>query len=67
LWLGVFALSGRLLYEQMLEVVAGPQALAWDGKDRAGRLVPPGIYLLHIQISGDARQQSLRHIASVVY
>ncbi len=65
--LGVFNLSGRLVYEAMREVVAGPQLLSWDGRDLGGRLVPPGIYLLHFQINGDARRQSLQHIASVVY
>lgn len=67
LQLGVYTLSGQLVYEEMQQVVAGPQMLSWDGRDHAGQLVPPGIYLLNIRISGDAREQNQRHIASVVY
>jgi flagellar hook assembly protein FlgD len=65
--LGVFNLSGQLVYEEIQQVVAGPQMLSWDGRDHAGQLVPPGIYLLNIRISGDAREQNQQHIASVVY
>ncbi|MEE3258457.1 MAG: gliding motility-associated C-terminal domain-containing protein, partial [Candidatus Latescibacterota bacterium] len=65
--IGVFSLSGQLVYEETREVVAGPQLLGWDGQDLTHALVPPGIYLLDIRISGDAREQSQRYIASVVY
>ncbi len=65
--IGVFSLSGQLVYEETREVVAGPQRLSWDGRDLTHALVPPGIYLLDIQISGDAREQSQRYIAAVVY
>ena len=40
--------------------------LIWDGTDGAGNRVPPGIYLLHISVEGDARQsQKVRPIALV--
>jgi hypothetical protein len=42
-------------------------ALGWDGRDAAGDLVSPGIYLLRVEVKGDARDsQQLRPVA-VVY
>ena len=42
-------------------------ALRWDGRDAAGDLVTPGIYLLRVAVEGDARDsQQIRPVA-VVY
>ena len=30
-------------------------ALAWDGRDERNELVPPGLYLVRIEVEGDAR------------
>ncbi len=39
----IYELSGALVFESsQLDAV---RDLAWDGKDRGGRLVPPGSYL----------------------
>lgn len=37
---------------------AGPRALVWDGRDAAGRRVPPGAYL--VRLAGPGRAESLR-------
>ena len=66
----VFDLSGRLVrnlykggglsghYDQ--QTLPG---LAWDGRDRAGERVAPGIYLVSISVEGDAKEN--RHIKPV--
>lgn len=33
-------------------VEAGPHALAWDGRDGAGRLLPSGVYFLRLEAGG---------------
>ena len=32
---------------------SGPQSLEWDGRDTAGAIVPPGLYLLEIALQSD--------------
>ena len=64
----IFDLTGRrvhLLSEE--EQVAGRVALEWDGRDRAGGLVAPGNYVLHIEVSGDAHTDQVSRIVSVAY
>ncbi|MSR83139.1 MAG: hypothetical protein EXS58_09475 [Candidatus Latescibacteria bacterium] len=42
-------------------------ALAWDGTDAGGARVPPGIYLLRLEIEGDARDSRRTRTVAVVY
>jgi flagellar hook assembly protein FlgD len=35
-------------------VQAGPQSLAWDGRDGAGRAVPTGIYFVRVTVAGQS-------------
>ena len=67
LCLRLFDLAGRLLHEQEEEVTAGKQQVTWDGRDSGGRLVSPGIYILELQVAGDAREETTRRLVSVVY
>jgi cytochrome c peroxidase len=49
--LAIYDLGGRLqrrLYERPFEP-AGARAVTWDGRDGAGRAVPPGIYLYRLE------------------
>ena len=41
--------------------------LDWDGLDAVGGRVPPGIYLLHIAVDGDARDSNQIRPVAVVY
>jgi hypothetical protein len=51
-------LQGRTLRKLAeAEGLAGHYLLRWDGRDEAGRLLPPGIYLVWLEISGDADSQ----------
>ena len=67
LQLRIYNLAGYRLAEQSQAVTAGAQRLAWDGRDRSGELVAPGLYLLELHIGGDAQQQRVRRVISVVY
>jgi hypothetical protein len=55
LCLRLFDLAGRLLHEQEEAATAGEQLVTWDGRDIAGQLVVPGIYILELQVAGDTR------------
>ena len=41
--------------------------LAWDGSDGETGVVPPGIYLLHVEVDGDARSAATVRPVAVVY
>jgi hypothetical protein len=63
--LAVIDPSGRCLFERTLPAAGAlsgagtrEETLAWDGRDRAGRLVPSGCYWLRArgEAGGDARE-----------
>ncbi len=57
-------LQGRTLRQlAQAEGLAGHYQLRWDGRDGGGRLLPPGIYLVRLEVNGDAdSQRALRAI-----
>ena len=67
--LKVFDLGGRLLrvISQELEINGRYEEKAWDGTDDAGRLVPPGLYLVRVAVDGDHRDDEVHRVVSVVY
>lgn len=67
LTLDVFDLAGRQVYQQLRLVEAGRQQMRWEGRDTGDRIVPPGVYVVRLKISGDARSESLRRTVAVVY
>lgn len=49
----VYSLDGRLVRELAAgERPPGVHALAWDGRDRAGRTAPAGVYLVRVRAPG---------------
>ena len=42
-------------------------ARRWDGTDDDGRKLPPGLYVVRVEIDADTRTESLSAIVSVVY
>ena len=65
--LRLYDLAGRVLVERTQAVTAGTRHFTWDGCDQAGHRVPPGLYLLELHLDGDAHQQRVRRVVSVVY
>ena len=65
--LRLYDLAGRVLVKRTQAVTAGVQHFTWDGRDQAGHRVPPGLYLLELHLDGDAHQQRVRRVVSVVY
>ena len=67
--IGVYDLSGR----QIRVIHDGPETngqyadKTWDGRNEHGQLVPPGLYLVHIKVKGDAKVEEKAHIVGVVY
>ena len=39
----------------------------WDGRNEHGQLVPPGLYVVHIRVKGDAKVEEKAHIVGVAY
>lgn len=54
--LAVFDLQGRLVAEvkERREDSRGQYALTWDGRNAAGDLVPPGIYIARVDVDVDS-------------
>ncbi|MFT5087997.1 MAG: hypothetical protein ACI906_001548 [Candidatus Latescibacterota bacterium] len=65
--LEIYDLSGHLVRLVGMEGKAGPQHIAWDGRDRNGTLVAPGTYLARLLVEGDARGQSVEQVVGVAY
>ncbi|MEW6753729.1 MAG: discoidin domain-containing protein [Candidatus Latescibacterota bacterium] len=65
---GLYDLSGRrvrTLWDGE-RLTAGRQRLEWDGRSDNGRLVPPGLYLLRIEVQADRADQWVGSVG-VVY
>ena len=72
-------LSGRTVRQlPTTELTAGEYAAApggsqvgepgyWDGRDDAGRRVPPGLYLYQVEVDLDSGAEVLRGVVSVAY
>jgi flagellar hook assembly protein FlgD len=41
--------------------------LGWDGKDEQGMQVPPGLYLVQVEVEGDARSSASVRTVGVAY
>ena len=66
---GIFDLAGRRV-RHLREEGAGRAVLHWDGRDEAGRLVPPGLYLCRVSVqvhADEARPASAARAIAVAY
>ena len=69
----LYDLGGRLVrrLDTQKPLVAGKYALAWAAEDQQGRVVPPGIYILRIDIDADSdrsvRQTGAQRLLHVAY
>ena len=66
-YLEIFDLNGRRrrLIERQLS--SGGYSQQWDGRDDAGQVVPPGLYLLRISTDADHAGEAQTRIISVAY
>ena len=64
----VYDLSGRLV-RVLLDgpMPVGRHTVSWRGADRSGATVPPGIYLLRIEIEADSRTSRDRSVDRLVH
>ena len=67
----IYDLSGRLLRQLRNESISlGRHTVIWTGVDDTGSLVPPGIYLLKIDIDVDSmarKNTSVNRLVHVTY
>ncbi|MEE3258737.1 MAG: discoidin domain-containing protein [Candidatus Latescibacterota bacterium] len=71
LQVGIFDLAGRRVRDLSLvqSRPSGTHRVLWDGRDGAGRLVPPGVYAVRLALATDARRQGTQalRLIHVVY
>jgi hypothetical protein len=67
--IGVHDLGGRLvrLVHDGPELNGQYEDKSWDGRDAAGRVVPPGLYIVRIAVEGDAQQDEQVRVVGVAY
>ena len=69
--LEVYGLDGQSVQriEQAAAIAAGVQRLTWDGRDRQGRLLPPGLYMCRVGVEVDAEgeQTTITKLVASVY
>ena len=59
--LNVYDLQGVRLARRALGVQsAGPQSVEWDGRDAAGQMLAPGLYLVEIALESEFK--TFRHL-----
>ncbi|NKB69738.1 MAG: hypothetical protein GKR89_21925 [Candidatus Latescibacteria bacterium] len=64
----IASLDGRTLWTATQSVRSGQTAIAWNGTDAHGALVPPGLYLCQIKLDADAGNSNTRsRLISVAY
>ncbi len=65
--LEIFDLNGRRLRFIERDLSSGGHSQQWDGRDDAGQLVPPGLYLLRISAEADHVGEAQMRVVSVAY
>ena len=65
---GIYDLSGRLVADLSgMNAGAGRYQPTWDGKDGSGSLVPPGLYLVRVEVDVDEDTFAELRSVAVVY
>ena len=63
----LYDLAGHLVYDYSEDVRAGQREFSWDGRDRSGNRVAPGVYVLEIAVDGDAVDERAQEVISIVF
>ena len=65
---GIYALDGRRVWQAQPETqAAGRHTARWDGRDGAGQLVGPGIYLTRVEVETDKGSEIRLQPVAVAY
>ena len=65
---GLYALDGRPVWQAQPSVQgAGRHAVYWDGRDAAGKLVRPGVYLARVEVETDQGRAVRLQPVAVIY
>ncbi len=63
----VFTLSGEHVAQLVDQNLKGNRSrYEWDGTE-SGRIVPPGVYIVRIEVEADARQERVQRLVRVAY
>ena len=55
--LQIYDLTGELVHElPVLQATSGEFRQSWNGRDGAGQLVPPGIYVYRLRLRSEVEQ-----------
>ena len=65
--LGFFDLSGRKVAEVVSERTSGQWRDVWDGTDGSDHLMPPGIYILRMEVETDETTDTVTEAVALVY
>lgn len=64
----IFDLAGRRVRTLFSgEQGGGSFSIPWDGRDDANQLVPPGIYLIHVDLDSDSAREKVATTIELVY
>ncbi|MYK40807.1 MAG: hypothetical protein F4049_11375, partial [Gemmatimonadetes bacterium] len=64
----LYDLSGRRISELYHgTATSGRFAVTWDGRDAQAKLVPPGLYILRLEVESDGGIKSEQRVVSLVY
>ena len=66
----IFDLGGRRIWEQRQMVGIGPASIAWNGTDKGGNVVAPGIYICQLELAVDneaTKNTTLSRLIHVAY
>ena len=63
----IFDLNGRRLHHTERQLASGGYSQPWDGRDDAGNLVPPGLYILRVSVEADDAESARMRVVSVAY
>jgi hypothetical protein len=65
---GVYDLAGRRVAEAARATAAsGRYTAAWDGRDPSGAVLPPGLYLLRLEVQADQAESVAHQLVSLVF
>ena len=66
--IGVYTLNGTLVRQLFVgSLNAGAHAHLWDGRDDQMKVVPPGLYLMRVEVDADADQIARLRPVAVAY